>query len=343
MTDQSLIHISLPLGRGRLLFHSRFFETSYFTSSSPLLQLPSELRNQIWSEVLDWPTACVFEWRYERASVGLPSRRNCSVCHGICPTNHSRTISFVSSIGCALPQRKKTLKRHDPTISLAFFRTCRQIYVEASALLYSSRVFSFEQELPFLSFINNLTALQYFNLRSLHLSLESRLWLIDPKHSLVECFVPALQSPGLRDLSVCVKNRSLTAADPALCRVILFILNHTTALENVTVILSRRGPLRYRPEIPPLEPKPHPLSISPKSLTKLVKLQTEQPLQGKEQGGPVSRWECIEWPAERQTDFANSVEDRLSNPWATLAPQNYVRDERPPKYVLFNSIERAFW
>lgn len=322
---------------------SRKLETAYSTSSSPLLQLPSELRNQIWSEVLDWPTGSRFEWRYGQAGIGRRSLRNCSLCHGICCTNHSRTISFISFLGCALLQKKQIPKRNDPTISLAFFRTCRQIYVEACALLYSSRVFCFEEDLPLLGFINKLTSLPYSNLRSLHLSLESRLWLSDPKHSLAECFAPAIQSPGLRDLSVCVKNRCLTAADGALGRIIVFILSHTTALENVTVILPRRGPLRYRPEIPPLEPKPHPLSISRKSLAKLVKLQTEQPLTKREQNRPVSRWECIEWPAERQLDFANSVEKRLSNPWATLAPQNYIRDDRTPKYVLFNSIERAFW
>lgn len=325
------------------MLSSRRFATSYSASSSPLLQLPSELRNQIWSEVLDWPTGSVFECKCGQAGVDLPSPRTCSLCHGICSTNHSRTVSLISSTGCALAQGSQVPKRNDHTISLTFLRTCRQLYVEASTLLYSSRVFSFEADLPFLDFINKLTSLQYSNLRSLHLSLESRFWLSDPKHSLVECFAPAIQSPGLRDLSVCIKNRCLTAADIALRRMIVFILSHTTALENVTVILPRRGPSRQRPEIPPLEPKPHPLSISRKSQTKLVQLQTEQPLKERDKSRPVSRWECIEWPAERQMDFANSVEERLSNPWAALAPQNYVRDDRPPKYVLFNSIERMFW
>lgn len=317
------------------------FETSYSTSASPLLQLPSELRNQIWSEVLDWPTDGVVEWKCGQAGVGLRSLRSCSLCRGICMTNHSRTISFISLMGCTLPQG--ILKKKDPTLSLAFFRTCRQIYVEASSLLYSSRVFSFEEDLPFLDFMSRLTSLQYSNLRSLHLNLESRLWLSDSEHSLAQYLAPAIQSPGLRDLSVCIKNRYLTAADGSLRKIIVFILRRTRALENVTVILPRLGPSRYRPKIPPLEPKPHPLAISRKSLAKLVQLQTEQPLKERQHGRPVSRWECIEWPAERQLDFAASVELRLSNPWATLEPQNYIRDDRTPKYVLFNSIERAFW
>lgn len=326
------------------MFSSRRFETSsHSASSSPLLQLPPELRNQIWSEVLDWPTDRVFAWRYGEACVGLPLRRDCSLCHEICGINHLRVISFVSFKGRSLPKGVRILKRNDPIVSLAFFQTCRQIYVEASALLYSSRLFSFEQDQPLLEFVKQLTPPQYSNLRSLHLSLESRLWMSNPKVSLVKRFAPAVQAPGLRDLSVCVKNRALTAADEPLCRIILFILGQTSAQENVTVILPRRGPSRHRPEIPPLDAKPHPLSISRKSLAKLVKLQTEQPLNERQEGRPVSRWECIEWPAERQQDFTNSVQRRLSNPWATLAPQNYIRDDRTPKYVLFNSIERMFW
>ncbi|MCJ1466035.1 hypothetical protein MMC07_004654 [Pseudocyphellaria aurata] len=173
--------------------------------------------------------------------------------------------------------------------------------------------------------------------------MEPGFWLNGPKDPLIRDLANALRSPGLRHLSLCVKKRSSTAADGAISRAIVFILGYTTALEDVTVILPRRGPFRYRPKIPPLEPTPHPLSISRKSLAKLIKLQTEQPLKERERGRPVSRWECIEWPAERQMDFAESVERRLSNPWATLAPQNYIRDDRTPKFVLFNSIERAFW
>lgn len=318
-------------------------KTSHSTPLSPLLQLPSEIRHQIWSDVLDWPTRNVFKWRCGKSGVGLRSLCNCSLCHEICATNHSPTISFISFTSCGLPQRKQRLKINDPSVSLAFFRTCRQIYVEAGTLLYSSRLFSFENARPFLDFMKQLTPLQYSNLRSIHLSMESRLWLNAPKEPLIRDFANAIMSPGLRHLSLCVKKRSSTAADGALSRTIVFILSYTTALENVTVILPRRGPFRYRPKIPPMEPKPHPLSISRKSLAKLIKLQTEQPLKERERGRPVSRWECIEWPAERQMDFAESVERRLSDPWATLAPQNYIRDDRAPKFVLFNSIEKAFW
>lgn len=180
---------------------------------------------------------------------------------------------------------------------------------------------------------------QYSALRSLHLNFEWAAFDSKFSHS---ALLHTVQSPALRTLEICIKKRSRSSR---YLTTIYLILRHTTALEKVTVTIPPKGPYGYRPLFPHPIVLPHPLGISESSRAKLLMLNglgpLNYPLWTNNKLDPA--WECIEWPAERQLEFADSVRVKVWNPWASLEPRNYVQDDRPPRFVLFNSMERVFW
>lgn len=181
-----------------------------------------------------------------------------------------------------------------------------------------------------------LSLCQYSALRSLHLNLEWQAF--DPKLSL-QSLLHAVQSPALQTLEICIKVCSTHRCS----RTMYQILKHTTALKKVTVTIPHRGPFgRRRKSFSPVFVLPHPLQVSESSRTKLSLLNniipTDRRLTSDTELSPA--WECIEWPAERQLDFAKSVRKKVYNSWVKLEPHNYVQDDRPPKFIFLNSIER---
>ena len=68
----------------------------------------------------------------------------------------------------------------------ALLRTCRQIYQEATTVLWRSLVFSFESHFTLTSLISQLTPLQKYSLTSIHVmndreSVDNKHWLWDPE------------------------------------------------------------------------------------------------------------------------------------------------------------------
>lgn len=318
----------------------------------PLLQLPPEIRNQIWLDVIEGVEECFY--RLLQGAIDRTGRCiiNSNSCHMLCVTHtlkplHLRRATLESSEICSRNywQRGDTPMEKTYNISLEFLRTCRQIYKEAGGLLYSSQIFSFEHSCSLVDFMTKLTPFNCSNLRSLHFTLESNRWARNSRNTIDSSLKLAVQCPALQNLDICIRKRA--SASSELSITVFLMLKHTTARERVTVILPRRGPFRYAPSVSPPKVQPHPLRVSKKSCERLEQLPITFPSYAStpEVGrlAPDTQWECLEWPAERQLDFACSVIKRLSNPWAQLDPQNYVQDDRPPRFVLFNSIERAFW
>lgn len=326
-------------------------------SSIPLLQLPPEIRNQIWLDALDG-----VEGRFQQIRQGEDGHFGLTILdHNIlqesCVTRTWKTLSLTriapkSDEDREVPfhtghnwQAKEIFDGKNHAVSLDFLRTCRQIYEEAGGLLYSSQIFSFEHGSSFMDFMANLTPLHCSNLTSLHFKLESGLWAKSAGERIDTLLKFAIQSSGLQVLNVFVRKRSSACSE--LSSLLFLILSHTTARRSVTVILPRRGPYRYTPSVLPPKDQPHPLQVSKKSSATLKRLQSVYESESSTTDDELTpldpRWECLEWPAERQLDFATSVIKRVSNPWAQLDPQNYIQDDRPPRFVLFNCIERAFW
>ena len=323
------------------------------TSSMSLLQLPAEIRNQIWLHALDGVEGGFKKKRLLRDLNFYPgvSILDHNACFKLCVTEPRKrldqtTPGFGGDKEASYPPTYDwdALGMGIPAHPLEFLCTCRQIYEEAGGLLYS-KVLSFEHESSFIDFMACLTLLHYSNLRSLHFKLEPASWREISGGAIPVWVKLAVQSPGLQNMNICIKKRS--SACQKLTKLVSLMLTHTTARKSVTVILPRRGPYRYAPSVLPPKAQPHPLQISKESHAKLVKFRNSFGSEiSTSNDGPTAseaNWECLEWPAERQLDFVSSVIKRLSNPWAQLDPQNYIQDDRPPRFVLFNSIERAFW
>ncbi|KAL2048177.1 hypothetical protein N7G274_000088 [Stereocaulon virgatum] len=111
-------------------------------ASSPLLQLPSELRNTIYKEICGW----------QLIHITATDTKNVTFTHQICHATVSEEEAYEifhnesehpwNALG--IEDRHRACGRGRQKLSLSFLRTCRQLYAEARHFPYTTNRFSFD-------------------------------------------------------------------------------------------------------------------------------------------------------------------------------------------------------
>ena len=171
---------------------------------SPLLRLPLEIRNKIWSEVLGD--------RLVHLNI-VPYKE-------ICPEGQEKD-TFGSYFSCESDLNYGSIKPninheerncgfHEMMMYLSVLRLCRQVYVEANQILWTTNTFSFVDTYTFKIFMKARTIRQKRLIKSLRLQME---WDRDTdtewNRVLTVAFVKSV--PGLRRLCLRI-DRKLSRA-----------------------------------------------------------------------------------------------------------------------------------
>ncbi|KAL9581438.1 MAG: hypothetical protein Q9212_003902 [Teloschistes hypoglaucus] len=156
-------------------------------STSPLLRLPPEIRNQIWTEVLGRrlihleydcePDDDELTWKHQVCEDDAPEDQPGEKCtftgkNGIhlvywCRP-HYRCNRRYPELLVALPLDSDEYEK----MHLTLLRSCRQIYVEANQVLWSTNTFSFTAPVSFQHFTQTRTGHQKRLIRTLRLEME---------------------------------------------------------------------------------------------------------------------------------------------------------------------------
>lgn len=182
------------------------------STTSPLLRLPAEIRNKIWTYVLGDQLVHI---RYQQSSYELNFETNDSawqhvVCEHDCPEDSTEEMLRPSDGDTILRARHSICHEyfqvfkpiglgHPSTMRLNILRASRQIYSEAGQILWTTNTFSFTNGVTFNRFMMDRTVDQKRLIRSLRFEMcwgEYSHW----NDELVEDWNSALNSSLVRSI-----------------------------------------------------------------------------------------------------------------------------------------------
>lgn len=137
-------------------------------SSSPLLRMPLEIREKIWAEVLGGELIHIEYidiWRHLVCQHDSPDGEMAK--HWAAENVHLRCDRELAGKISATQEQLGHNSMH-----LTALRVCRQMYIEANNVLWSTNTFSFTDDAIFVLFMNVRTTYQIRSLRRLRLQLD---------------------------------------------------------------------------------------------------------------------------------------------------------------------------
>ena len=142
------------------------------TVKTTLLNLPFELKQPIWEEVIGH-----HKYLHIRLLHSLDVRSSQRLKHFLGARNspEPRGDKALPKTGCSIPIHVGDLNfRNDvPRVSLKFLQTCHQVHGKAERLVYTTTTVSFDRPTPLWDSGAALTTTQKWSLHEVHLSIKS--------------------------------------------------------------------------------------------------------------------------------------------------------------------------
>ncbi|KAE8447174.1 hypothetical protein EG329_011005 [Mollisiaceae sp. DMI_Dod_QoI] len=142
----------------------------HLQEQSPLLQLPRELREQIWKDVFSDPHLYIQFWDYPSSpssSRKIFSYTECSNQRQRIPAGNSHDCSNAQGCIKFMPNVRHLRKVLSERLGLSL--TCRMVYLESMAFLYTEQTFHFPSGAGFAALRNGLSSQKFHQIRNVKL------------------------------------------------------------------------------------------------------------------------------------------------------------------------------